>query len=122
MFKYVRARQASFGHAVRGLRTLIHSESHAKVHLLATASVCCLGATLSVSAGEWGLLLLATGLVWTAEALNTALESVVDLCSPEWNEKAGRAKDLGAAAVLLAAVTALLVGLIVFLPRILSLF
>lgn len=81
-----------------------------------------LGIALSVSAGEWGLLLLATGLVWAAEAFNTAIESVVDLCSPEWNEQAGRAKDLGAAAVLLASLAAVLVGLIVFLPRILSLF
>ena len=122
MFNYIRARRASFGYAIRGLRILIRSESHAKVHLLATASVCCLGALLSISVSEWGLLILAIGLVWTAEALNTAVETVVDLCSPEWNEQAGRAKDLGAAAVLVAAVTAILVGLIVFLPRICSLF
>jgi diacylglycerol kinase (ATP) len=122
MFQYVRARQASFGHAIRGFGFLIRSESHAKVHLLATALVICLGVFLPVSAGEWGLLSLAIGLVWTAEAVNTAVESVVDLCSSEWNEQAGRAKDLAAAAVLIAAVTAFVIGLIVFLPRIFSLF
>ena len=122
MFKYIKARLASLGHAVRGLRSLIRSESHAKVHLLATALVCCLGVALSVTADEWGLLLLATGLVWTAEAFNTAMESVVDLYSSEWNEQSGRVKDLAAAAVLLAAAAALLVGFIIFLPRIVSLF
>jgi len=120
MFSYIISRLASFGHAIRGLRELIWSESHARIHLSATVLVICLGGLLSISAIECGLLLLAIGLVWVAEAINTAIESVVDLCSPEWNKQAGRAKDLGAAAVLLAAATAVLVGLSVFLPRIIS--
>ncbi len=61
---------------------------------------------------------LAIGLVWATETFNTALERLVDLCSPQYDKVAGQAKDLAAGAVLLAAVAAAIVGLIIFLPRI----
>jgi diacylglycerol kinase len=109
---------SSFGHAIRGIRFLIRSERHAQIHLLATVVVVVCGLVLSISAVEWCLVSLAIGLVWATEALNTALERLVDLCSPQHNEVAGHAKDLAAGAVLLAAVVAAVVGLVVFLPRI----
>ena len=98
---------------------LLRSETHARIHLLATILVVALGATFSLSSVEWGLIALVTGLVWTAEAFNTAIERVVDLASPERHELAEKAKDLAAGGVLLAAVTALMVGLLLFGPRIL---
>ncbi len=118
MLAFIRAQMKSFGHAVRGIRLLVQSERNAQIHLLASAVVIVLGLTFSISPEEWGLLVLATGLVWAAEAVNTAVERVIDLCNPEHHPIAGEAKDLAAGAVLLAAVAALVVGLILFLPRI----
>ena len=69
---------------------------------------------------EWIAVILAIGLCMTAEAFNTAIESVVDLASPEQHPLAGRAKDVAAGAVLLAAMTAVVVGVIVFGPRLLA--
>jgi len=73
---------------------------------------------ISISAVEWCLVVLSIGLVWTAEAVNTAIKRVADLASPAQNSLAGQAKDLAAGAVLLAAMTAAAVGLFVFLPQI----
>jgi len=118
MLAFFKARMRSFGHAIRGIRFLIQSERHAQIHLLATAIVIVFGLMLSISSAEWCLVSLAIGLVWATEALNTVLERLVDLCSPQHNEVAGQAKDLAAGAALLAAVAAAIVGLVVFLPRI----
>jgi len=120
MRNYLRARLRSVGHALRGLRHLLSTESHARIHGLATVIVFAAAAVLDVSARDWGLLLLATGLVWTAEAFNTAIERVVDLYSAETSELARQAKDVAAAAVLLAAIAAAAVGLIVFVPAVMA--
>ena len=119
MINWIKNRLDSFRFALRGVRLLLRSETHARIHLLATILVVALGATFSLSSVEWGLIVLVTGLVWTAEAFNTAIERVVDLASPERHELAEKAKDLAAGGVLLAAVTALMVGLLLFGPRIL---
>ena len=118
MLAYLRARIESLGHATRGIGFLMRSESHARIHLLATIMMIVAGLTLSISAADWCSVIMAAGLVWTAEAVNTALERIVDLSSPDKNAIAGEAKDLAAGAVLLAAITAAAVGLIVFIPRI----
>jgi len=118
MLAFFRARMRSFGHAMRGVQFLIRSERHAQIHLLATLVAVVCGLVLSISAVEWCLVSLAIGLVWATETLNTALERLVDLCSPQHNKVAGQAKDLAAGAVLLAAVAAAIVGLVIFLPRI----
>jgi len=119
MINWIKARLDSFRYALRGVRLLLRSETHARIHLLATLLVVALGVTFSLSSVEWGLIVLVTGLVWTAEAFNTAIERVVDLASPERHELAEKAKDLAASGVLLAAVTAVIVGLLLFGPRIL---
>lgn len=118
MLAWFRARLTALQHAIRGITHLVRTERHARYHLLATGVVVCGGLLLSISAGEWCAVVLAMGLVWITEALNTAVERVVDLCSPEHQALAGQAKDLAAGAVLLAALAAVVVGLIVFLPRI----
>lgn len=122
MINWIKTRLDSFRFALRGVRLLLRSETHARIHLLATILVVALGATFSLSSAEWGLIVLVTGLVWTAEAFNTAIERVVDLASPERHELAEKAKDLAAGGVLLAAVTAVMVGLLLFGPRILLFF
>jgi diacylglycerol kinase (ATP) len=83
----------------------------------ASAATAALAFHLRVSAVEWCLLILATSTVWVAEALNTALERLTDLVSPGYHPLAGRAKDIAAGAVLIAALLALAIGAVIFLPR-----
>ena len=100
---YLTARLGSIGHALRGLAALMRTEPNARIHAVATMLVIVAGALLRLSALEWGLIALAITCVWAAEALNTAIEAVVDLVSPESRPLAARAKDVAAGAVLVAA-------------------
>jgi len=117
----IRKRIAAFVDAGRGVITLMKTQVHAWVHLVATVGVIASGLWFSVTASQWCMLVLAMGLVWSAEAINTAIEFVVDLVSPEHHELAGKAKDTAAAAVLLASIAAAVVGVIVFGPHLLRL-
>lgn len=109
------SRLASFGHALRGLRVFV-SQPNARIHCGAALVVVALGWWLQVTAMEWVALVLAIALVMGAEALNTALEYVVDLASPEWHTLARDAKDVAAAAVLVCSIGAAVVGVLVFWP------
>ncbi len=109
---------ASFACAFRGISALMKGEVHARIHLAATIVVLVLGWWFEITAGEWLAVVLAVGLVWVAEALNTAIEYVADLAHPDEHPEVKKLKDLAAAAVLFASLTALAVGLIVFLPRV----
>jgi diacylglycerol kinase len=80
-----------------------------------------LGLALHLDTWEWVAVVFAIASVIGAEAMNTALEKVVDLASPEWHELAGQAKDAAAAAVLIVSLGAAVVGLIVFLPKLIAL-
>ncbi|MBS1526999.1 MAG: diacylglycerol kinase family protein, partial [Bacteroidetes bacterium] len=81
-----------------------------------------LGYALNISAAEWLWIIIAIGLVLAAEAFNTALELLVDFVSPQYDKKAGHIKDMCAAAVLLTAVTALIIGAVIFLPKLIFVF
>ena len=109
-----RARVRSFGCAFRGLALLLRRELHAKVHAAATIGVIALGFVANLSETKWCLVALAIGMVWAAEAFNTAIEIIVDLVSPEFHPLAGMAKDIAAGGVLAAAIAALVIGVIVF--------
>ena len=115
-----RARAASFRHAFRGTRDLLRTQHNARLHLAATAGVLLGGVLCRVGRGEWALLALATAGVWTAEAINTAVEVLADALHPAPHPLVGRAKDAAAAGVLLASAGALAVGLLVFGPRLLD--
>jgi diacylglycerol kinase (ATP) len=117
----LRARVASLGHALRGLAALLASQHNAWIHAAATLGVCTLGGLFGISAGEWLVLVLAISAVWSAEAMNTAFESLCDLVAPERRMLVQRIKDVAAGAVLVSAAGAAMVGLIVFGPRLLSL-
>jgi diacylglycerol kinase len=106
---------ASLGHALRGLRVFA-SQPNARIHCAAALVVVAAASWLGVSRLEWTALLLAIALVMSAEALNTALEYVVDLASPDWHPLARDAKDVAAGAVLLCSLGAAAVGLLVFWP------
>ncbi|RTQ47603.1 diacylglycerol kinase family protein [Hymenobacter gummosus] len=107
---------ASFGYAFQGIREALQTEPHLRFHALATVVVIGLGLWLQVSRHDWALLALSIGAVWTAELLNTAIETLVNLVSPDFHPLAGRAKDVAAGAVLLMALAAGVVGLLVFGP------
>ncbi|TYZ11525.1 diacylglycerol kinase family protein [Hymenobacter lutimineralis] len=96
----------------------MRTEVHLQFHAVATVVVLGLGWYFELTRGEWALVALAVGLVWSLELVNTAIEAVVNLVSPEYHPLAGRAKDVAAGAVLVGAVAALAVGLLVFGPRI----
>ena len=103
----------SFKYAVRGLSNVIRYENNAKVHLLATITVLIAGFYLRVSFRDWCLLVIAIAIVWITETVNTAIEKLVDLVAPQYNEKAGVVKDIAAGAVLVASIAALLIGLFI---------
>jgi len=113
----VRSRLRSFRFALRGLRAMLRSQHNAWIHALATLAVVAAGLLLRIDAGEWVAITLAIVAVWTAEALNTALEALGDAASPEFHPRVELAKDVAAGAVLIAAVGAAVVGALVFVPR-----
>jgi diacylglycerol kinase (ATP) len=109
----------SFRHAVRGVVLLIATQSNARIHLGVTAAVALLGLLLGLSPGEWCWLVGAAALVWTAEAMNTAIELLGDAESGgNHHPLVGKAKDVAAAGVLLAAMGAALIGVIILLPQV----
>lgn len=113
-----KSRLQSVAFALSGLRALVQTQPNARIHLVATISVVSLGFALGLSGWEWSMIVLAIGIVWLAEALNTGFEFVCDVVSPGWNEKVKAAKDIAAAGVLMASISAASVGLIVFVPHI----
>jgi diacylglycerol kinase len=118
----LRKRIKSFGYAFKGIATLFTSQPNARIHAVVLALVVLAGLYFKIERTEWLVMTLVAALVLSAEAMNTAVEFVVDLVSPDYHPLAGKAKDVAAAAVLLAAFGAIIVGLIIFLPKILNLF
>jgi diacylglycerol kinase (ATP) len=113
----VAGRLESFRCAFRGVRTLLASQHNARIHLLATVCACSLGLLIGISRLEWCAVVVAIVMVWTAEALNTAFEFLCDVVSPEFHPLIQKGKDVAAAAVLLCAAGAAVIGLIVFVPH-----
>ena len=113
----LRARAQSFVAAGRGLATLLASEANARIHLVATIAAIALGAWLGLDAAEWCWIALAIAMVWVTEALNSALEALADAVHPTRDPRIGRAKDLAAGAVLVAAIAAAVIGALLFVPR-----
>ena len=116
----LKARIDSFGYAFKGIYELFKSQPNAKIHLLVASLVVLAGWYFQLSAPEWAIVVLAIGLVLAAEAFNTALEYLTDLTSPGFHPLAGKSKDVSAGAVLICAVCAAIMGLIVFLPKVVS--
>lgn len=122
MSNYLSERLKSFGFAWAGLRFMMKTEPHARIHLLASVMVLILAWGLDVVRHDWLWLILAILLVWISEAVNTAIEYLCDVVSPEESQSVKRAKDIAAAAVLIAAVGAAIIGFAVFIPYIHRLF
>jgi diacylglycerol kinase len=109
----------SVPHAFRGILTLIKSENNFRIHLLAVVVVVIVGLKMDLSEGEWLAVILTMGGVLALEALNTAIEAVVDLVSPEFHPLAKKAKDVAAGAVLLFVFAALAVAGVILGNRLL---
>ena len=111
----------SFKYAFKGLYVLFRNEHNIRVDAFAAVLVTGLGFIVNLSGQEWAVIALCIGLVFTAEAVNSAIERMVDKVSPEQNDLAGVIKDLAAGAVLLAAIAAAAAGLIIFIPKLIGL-
>lgn len=111
----------SFRFAFNGFKILIKEEHNARIHLFAAACALIAGFALKISIFEWIAIVFAIGFVITLEIINSAIENISDFISPEKHESIKKIKDLAAAGVLLSAVTALIIGLIIFIPKILIL-
>lgn len=106
----------SVRHAVNGVWLTLKTQHNAWIHAAATVAVLAMGMALGISRGDWCLLVLACTAVWTAEALNTALEYLADAACREFHPVVGAAKDVAAGAVLITAVGAAVIGVLVFAP------
>lgn len=108
----------SFIFAAKGLVFAFQTQLNLRIHLIAALLVLLLGWYTGLSLLEWTVILLCIALVVALELVNTAIEVLVDLVSPEWNHKAGIVKDVAAAAVLVAAIIDLVIAFVIFVPKI----
>ncbi len=116
----IAARIHSARNALRGIRVMLRTQHNAWVHALATVVVVIAGFALRISPGQWLAIILAIIAVWASEALNTAFESLCDVASPEFHPMVERAKDVAAGAVLISAVGAVVIGILIFGPRLVA--
>lgn len=110
----------SFGYALDGIEYLVRTQRSFRLHLLVAAAVVAAGLGLGVGATEWEILVVTIALVIMTEALNTGIELAVTLASPELRPEAKAAKDVAAGAVLMSAITAVVVGIAIFEPRLVA--
>lgn len=110
----------SFKYAIEGFISSFKTERNMKIHILAMIVVIALAIYLGLNTIEWCIIAIVISLVIGAELFNTAIETVVDMISPERNPKAKLAKDISAAAVLALAIGAFAVGMIVFIPKLMQ--
>jgi diacylglycerol kinase len=110
----------SFSFAGQGIWYAVRTQRNMRVHVLAALAAVGAGLALRISTADWACIVLAIGLVLTAEALNTVVEALTDLAAPQFHPLAKIAKDTAAGAVLIASAAALAAGLVIFLPRLLN--
>ena len=114
---YIKKRISAFGYAFKGIYMMFRHEAHALIHLIATVAVIVAGFLFRINALEWCVICLCIGGVFMAEAFNTAIEKLADKVSPEKDPLIGRAKDVAAGAVLLFAISTVVIACIIFIPK-----
>ena len=114
----IKNRIKSFDYAFQGIVYFIKTQHNAWIHLLGAIIVIVFGFVYKLNKSEWCLITFAIGIVFSLEIINTAIEYVSDLVSPDKNLKVKRIKDLAAGGVLISAITAAVIGLIIFIPKI----
>ena len=116
--EYLKKRIAAFSYAFKGVYLLVRNEAHALIHLVAAVGVIVAGFLFRINALEWCVIVICIGMVFSAEGFNTALEKLADKVTTEKSPLIGAAKDIAAGAVLFSAVAAIVVGCIIFIPKI----
>ncbi len=116
------SRLASFRHAFAGWWYVLRTQHNAWIHAVAAIGVLVVALWLKLERTDWAVLILTVALVWVAEFVNTSVEALVDLLSPDIHPLAKAAKDIAAAAVLIAALVAVVVGLLILVPPLLQRF
>jgi diacylglycerol kinase (ATP) len=113
-----KSRLASFRFALNGFWSLLKFEHNSRIHLVCAVAAIILGIILKLNSSEWSLIILLIGIVFITELLNSAVESLADYIKPEWNEMIKKTKDYCAAAVLISAIISVIIGAIIFIPKI----
>jgi diacylglycerol kinase len=108
----------SFSYAWSGIKSVLKIEHNTWIHLFLTISAIALGIVLKLATAEWATLIIVTAMVWMAELFNTCIEKIMDFLSTESHPQIKLIKDMAAAAVLIASIAALIVGAIIFIPKI----
>lgn len=116
MKNFFRSRANAFRYAFTGWWFVIRTQRNAWIHAVISITVIGVSFWLQLSLQDWALIILTIAIVWIAEFLNTALEAVVDLASPQQHPLARVGKDVGAAAVLIAAIASIVVGILILGP------
>lgn len=116
----MKTRFKSFVYAYKGILVFFKEEHNARIHLFLAVLASCAGFYFKIDASEWMALIFAIGFVLACEAFNSAIENLCDVISPEQHSKIGKIKDIAAGAVLMSAIAALLVGILIFLPKFLA--
>jgi diacylglycerol kinase len=116
MHAFLSTRILAFRYAFQGWWFVIRTQRNAWIHALVSIGVVAMGLWLGISPRDWAVIVIAIAMVWTAEFINTALEAVVDLASPQQHHLAKVGKDVGAAAVLIAATSSVIIGLLILGP------
>lgn len=122
VMKFLRSRLLSFKNAFLGWWHVMRTQQNAWLHAIATVLALMMAFWLQLSVRDWAVLIITIAMVWIAEFLNTALEIVVDLASPEAHSLAKAGKDVGAASVLIAAASAVIIGILIMGPPLLEKF
>ncbi|MCU0630541.1 MAG: diacylglycerol kinase family protein [Methanoregulaceae archaeon] len=120
MKKFTKTRGKAFQYAIEGLFLAVKTQKNTWIYLVVTLLVISLSFVLDLSNDEWAILIITIAFVWSAEIINTSIEAIIDLVSPDHHPLAKAAKDLGAAAVLVAAISSVIVGLLILGPTIWS--
>ena len=110
----------AFGFAITGLRSAVNRDLNFRVHIAVSVTVILMGLSFSISANEWFAIILAIGITFSAELFNSALEQLCDTTHPGIHPTIGRVKDISAAAVLIAALSSAIIGIMIFLPHIIN--
>src|SRR5450759_203444 len=117
----LKSRIGIFKLAFHGLWSLLKNEHNSRIHFLAAIGAIAMGLILKINSFEWSLMIIVIGIVFLTELLNTSLETLADFVDPEWNERIRKVKDYAAAAVLISAIISVVVGGLIFIPKILDL-
>lgn len=118
---YFSKRLKSFKYAFNGLKIVFQEEHNARIHLAISLIVIVCGLIFKISSTEWMIICLAIGLVVSMEIINSAIENLADFVSPSSSNRIKKVKDLSAAAVLICAIVSLIIGILIFLPKIIHL-